>query len=442
MINQKRYTNWQLWNMSFGLLGINFGWGLQMGNMSAIYEYLGAKPDMIPLLWLAAPLTGLLVQPFIGYFSDHTWCAIGRRKPYFLGGAILSAIALIFMPLSQHVIMAVICLWILDASVNISMGPFRALVPDLLPKSQITKGYIFQGIAIAAGSVTSYAFPYILQHVFGMTQHASISNGIPTIVKISFWVGAIVFLGTILWTVFTTKELPPKEIVDKLVLKKDESDSSIFKEILNDIVNMPVRMRKLGAVMFFAWMAFFCTVIYFPITVADNIFGGAPGSKTYLNGLEWSGVCFAAYGFFFLLFSFIMPWMSKRLSRRSIYMSSLLIGGFALCCIIFVHTKWELMWIMLGFGIAFASMQTMPYAMLTDALPDDKLGIYMGIFNLFIVIPEITIALFFGWIMDHLLHNNRMLGVVSGGVFMLIAAILALRVQKKSPAQFGIVDRN
>ncbi|MBN2689867.1 MAG: MFS transporter [Gammaproteobacteria bacterium] len=439
-MNRTRYSNWQLWNMSFGLLGINFGWGLQMGNMSAIYEYLGAKPDAIPILWLAAPLTGLLVQPFIGYFSDHTWCALGRRKPYFLAGAILSAIALLLMPLSSHVFMAAICLWILDASVNVSMGPFRALVPDLLPEAQITRGYIFQGIAIAAGSVASYAFPYILQHVFGMSQAAAVGSSIPMIVRVSFWLGAVVFLFTILWTVITTKELPPQEIIDKLV-KKDGDTRSVLREIWDDIVNMPRRMRRLAWVMFFSWMAFFCVVLYFPITVANNIFGGKPGSATYLNGLEWGGVCLAAYGVFFLIFSLVMPWFARRFSRRTIYMTSLIIGGLALCSIFLVHDKWNLMWIMLGFGIAFASMQTMPYAMLTDALPNDKLGIYMGIFNLFIVLPEIAIALGFGFVMHYILHENRMLGVVSGGVFMLIAAILALRVQKRPPAMMGIENK-
>lgn len=423
-------SNWQIWNMSVGLLGINFGWGLQMANMSAIYEYLGASPDKIPILWLAAPLTGLLVQPIIGYMSDNTWCALGRRRPYFLVGAILACLALILMPLSTSLWMAAVLLWILDGSVNVSMGPFRALVPDLLEEVQRTKGYIFQGIAISMGTVLASALPWFLQHVLNIQSFPSSTSAIPWIVKLSFWIGAVIFIGTILWTVLTTKEFPYLHPLRPSLASKRSRLARAMTQLWQDIVNMPQMMRRLAWVMMFSWMGLFCMFLYFPITVATTIFHGAPHSSAYLSGLEWAGVCFAMYSVFFLIFSFALPFLTRIFTRAQIYCVSLFFGAMGLMGVFLVKDKYELIILMLGVGVAFAGMQTMPYAILADTLPEEKIGIYMGIFNLFIVIPEIIISLGFGWLMHHVLDDNRMLGVVSGGLFMLIACVLTCRIKK------------
>lgn len=425
-MNRERLQSWQIWNMSMGLLGINFGWGLQMANMSAIYEFLGAKPEQIPILWLAAPLTGLLVQPIIGWMSDRTWCWLGRRSPYFLIGAILASLALVLMPLSSHLWMAAGLLWLLDATVNVSMGPFRALVPDILPPSQQSQGYMTQGIVIALGTVLASALPWILQHLFGFSDAAA-SGQIPSLVKIAFWIGACVFIASIIWTIVTTRELPPADELAPLKIKQSWRANSL--SLIHDFLQMPQTMRDLSWVMVFSWMGLFCMFMYFPIAVAHHVFHAEPGTVAYEKGLAWGGLCFAAYGVFFLLTSTLLPWISEYCSQKRIYSISLACGGLALISILLIQTKWQALALMLGVGIAFASMQTIPYAMLAQALPRHKLGIYMGIFNLFIVIPEVLISLGFGPIMEHVLHNQRVLAVATGGVFMLISAVLAQRVR-------------
>ena len=422
-IQSKKASNWQIWNMAVGLLGINFGWGLQMANMSAIYESLGATPSSIPILWLAAPLTGLLVQPIIGKMSDNTWNRLGRRKPYFLFGAIAASLALIFMPLCSSLWMAAGLLWVLDGSVNISMGPFRALVPDLLDKNQRTKGYLFQGIAIAIGTVVASALPWIFEHVFHVHGHAH--NDIPRIVTLAFWVGAFVLLVAILWTVLTVKERPP---VDSSVSKKSTSSGGFFKSMAVDIVKMPHNMRRLAWVMVFSWIGMFCLFLFFPITVATYIFHGHPGSVAYSQGLAWAGLCFSAYAVVFLIVSLLLPPLTYRFARKTVYGVYLAIGGLSLLSILIAHTKWDVLLIMIGVGIAFAGMQSLPYAILSDSLPKSKLGVYMGIFNLFIVIPEIIVALGFGYVVKHWLHDSSLLAVAVGGASMFLSAILTLRV--------------
>lgn len=416
--------------MNIGLLGINFGWGLQMANMSAIYEYLGANPAHIPILWLAAPLTGLLIQPLIGYFSDHTWSRFGRRKPYIFFGGILATLALFLMPECTTLWAAAILLWVLDATVNVSMGPFRALVPDLLPQKQQTKGYLVQGICIALGTVIASLMPWTLQHVFHVAiGHAQ--NGIPNIVKYAFWIGALLFIASISWTCYTTREYPP------LASREKRLKQNNIKTIVNDIRHMPHAMRELAFVMMFSWMGLFCMFLFFPIAVATNIFHGHPGGQNYLNGIEWAGLCFSLYSGFFLLVSFILPSIAKRYRCKTIHTIALIIGGLALSSTLWIQTPLLLLIVMLGVGIAFASMQTMPYAMLAEHLPEDKMGTYMGIFNLFIVIPEIIVSLGFGFIMSHWLHNDRLLAVVIGGLCMVFAGVLTIRVKAKmTPAAY------
>ncbi|MCD6048095.1 MAG: major facilitator superfamily 1 [Gammaproteobacteria bacterium] len=420
---------WQIWSMSLGLLGINFGWGLQMANMSAIYEFLGAKPDQIPILWLAAPITGLLVQPIIGWFSDRTWCFLGRRRPYFLFGAILASLALILMPLSHSLWMAAILLWILDATVNISMGPFRALIPDILPIQQRTRAYITQGILIATGTVLASALPWVLQH-FQWATHSSSHQTIPNLVKYSFWIGAAIFMVTILWTVLTTKEIPPTNVVPQKTSLKQTC-----KELWQDFLSMPKTMKDLAWVMMFSWAGLFCMFLFFPIAVAHQVFHAEVGSAAYQQGLAWAGMCFAFYSFIFLIVSLIMPWFANRFRAKNIYATCLTCGGLGLLGILFAHTPWQLLILMVGVGIAFSGMQSLPYAMLADALPRHKLGTYMGLFNLFIVIPEIVVSLCLGWAITYLLHGDRHFAVALGGVFMLFSAFLVKRVRSAPAAK-------
>ncbi len=421
---------WQIWNMSFGFLGIQFGWGLQMVNMSAIYEYLGARADQIPILWLAAPLTGLLVQPIIGHASDRTWGPLGRRRPYFLAGAILSSLALILMPNCSTLWMAAGLLWVLDASINVSMEPFRAFVADLLPEDQRTRGFAMQSLFIGLGAVVASALPWMLTNFFHLRAHSGDTRIIPTTVRLSFYVGAAAFLGTVLWTIVSTPEYPPHDMEAFRRAKLDKSGLiANAKEIIVSIKSMPKTMRQLAPVQLMTWLGLFCMWLYFPVAVAHNVFGAADqSSPLYTRGIEWGGICFAAYSAVCFAFSFVLPSLARRIGRRNTHSLCLLCGGLGLLSIIIVHNKLLLLLTMAGVGIAWCSTLSMPYAVLAGSLPPQKTGVYMGIFNFFIVIPEILASLFFGWIMNHLLNNNRIAAVVAVGLFMLIAAGFMRRV--------------
>jgi maltose/moltooligosaccharide transporter len=422
----------QLWNMSFGFLGIQFGWGLQMANMSAIFEYLGANAHQIPILWLAAPLTGLIVQPIIGNMSDLTWGPLGRRRPYFLTGAILSSIALILMPHSSALWMAAGLLWILDTSANISMEPFRAFVGDLLPDDQRTQGFAMQSLLIGLGSVSAAAFPWILSNVFGVpTITTNEEQTIPLTIEISFYVGGALFLGTVLWTVLSTKEHPPE---DMKAFKKEQAKRggvlNSFREVWIALKDMPVTMRQLAWVQCFTWLGLYCFFLYFPTAVARNVFGAEnQGSPLYVQGVEWAGICIAVYNAVCMFFSFILPRLARATNRRLTHCICLLCGGSGLISLAFIEDKYMLFVAMVGVGIAWASILAMPYAMLVGSLPADRGGIYMGIFNFFIVLPEIGVSLGFGWVMENLLGDNRLTAVVIGGCFMVIAAALTQRIQ-------------
>jgi maltose/moltooligosaccharide transporter len=429
-MNKPRLGFWQIWNMSFGFLGIQFGWGLQMANMSAIYEYLGASPDKIPILWLAAPLTGLIVQPIIGNMSDRTWGPLGRRRPYFLCGAILSSIALVLMPNSSALWMAAGLLWILDASINISMEPFRAFVADLLPEDQRTRGFAMQSLFIGLGAVVASALPYLMTNVFGIASGGGV-HAIPLNVKLSFYIGAVAFLGAVLWTIVTTREHPPDDL-DAFRRMKAEP-RGLFAgagEIVDAIAAMPVTMRQLAAVQICTWFGLFCMWLYFPVAVAHNVFG-APDetSPLYRQGVEWGGVCFAVYSAVCFAFSFVLPSLARALGRKHTHSLCLLAGALGLLSVAVIHDKALLFLSMTGVGIAWASILSMPYAILSGALPPGRIGVYMGIFNFFIVIPEIAASLGFGWVMGHLLGNNRLAAVVAGGAFMLLAALLTQRLR-------------
>ena len=435
-MNKPPRNFWQIWNMSFGFLGIQFGWGLQMANMSAIYEYLGAKADQIPILWLAAPLTGLIIQPIIGHASDRTWGPLGRRRPYFLTGALLSSAALIIMPNSSALWMAAGLLWVLDASINISMEPFRAFVADLLPEHQRTRGFAMQSLFIGLGAVVASVLPWLLRNVFHVTAAVGETRVIPTTTRVSFYIGAAAFFGAVLWTILTTKEYPPDDLDAFRQMKKEKTGlASNTKEIFAAIRAMPQTMRQLAPVQLLTWLGLFCMWLYFPVAVARNVFG-APDttSPLYAEGVEWGGICFAVYSAVCFAFSLALPVIANKLGRKNTHSLCLLCGALGLISVAIIHDKYILLLTMVGVGIAWASTLSMPYAVLAGSLPSGKTGVYMGIFNFFIVIPEILASLFFGWVMNHLLGNNRIAAVVAGGFFMAIAAALMQRVVDRTDA--------
>ena len=419
-----------IWNMSFGFLGIQFGWGLQMANMSAIYEYLGASADQIPMLWLAAPLTGLIVQPIIGHLSDNTWSPrLGRRRPYFLVGAILSSLALIAMPNSSALWMAAGLLWVLDASINISMEPFRAFVADLLPPEDRTRGFATQSLFIGLGAVIASAMPWMLSNWFGVGPSAP--GTIPTTVRLSFYVGSAAFFGAVLYTILTTREHPPENFEEFRRRKAQNAGLAAgAREIMSAARQMPHTMKQLAFVQLATWLGLFCMWLYFPVAVARNVFGAPDqNSPLYQQGIEWAGVCFGAYSAVCFAFSFVLPKFSAAVGRAHAHAFCLVAGAAGLLSVTVIHEPRLLLLSMAGVGIAWASILSMPYAILAGSLPRDRMGVYMGIFNFFIVIPEIVASLGFGWVMGNLLDNNRLHAVVIGGVFLFIAALLVWRIR-------------
>ena len=429
-MEKPRLSFWQIWNMSFGFLGIQFGWGLQMANMSAIYEYLGARADQIPILWLAAPLTGLIVQPIIGQMSDRTWNRLGRRRPYFLTGALLASAALVLMPKSPTLWMAAGLLWIMDASINVSMEPFRAFVADLLPEEQRTRGFAMQSLFIGLGAVVASALPWMMTNLFHVHNAPATGHAIPLTVRFSFYVGAIAFLGAVIWTIVSTKEYPPDDL--EAFAKMKQQKSGLFdnaKEIFSSIGNMPPTMKQLAWVQLFTWLGLFCMWLYFPVAVAHNVFGAADQtSPVYTRGVEWAGICFGLYSAVCFVFSFVLPALAGALGRKLTHSLCLLCGAAGLLSVAVIRNPYLLLLSMAGVGIAWASVLAMPYTILAGSLPAEKTGVYMGIFNFFITIPEIIASLFFGWVMLHLLHNNRLAAVLAGGVFLILAALLMKRV--------------
>jgi maltose/moltooligosaccharide transporter len=424
---------WQIWNMSFGFFGIQFGWGLQMANMSAIYTYLGATPEDIPLLWLAAPLTGLIVQPIVGYYSDRTWTRLGRRRPYFLVGAILASLALIAMPNSSTLWMAAGLLWILDASVNISMEPFRAFVGDMLPPKQRKFGFAMQSLLIGLGAVLSSALPWILTNFFGMSNEPTGDSPIPVTVHIAFYAGSLIFFGAVLYTVLRTREYPPEDMEAFRRMKAEGSGPfHAFVEIFEGILSMPKVMKQLAIPQFFTWFALFCLWINFVPAVAAGLYDPDPTSAAYRSGAEWAGVCFSVYNLVAFFFSFFLLMLVKFYSARAIHTVCLLVGGIGMLSVGFIDNPYLLIGSMIGIGIAWASILAMPYAMLSNGLPADKMGFYMGVFNFFIVLPQIFASVGLGWILRTFLGNNAMNAVLLGGAAFLVAAITLRLVDEKS----------
>jgi maltose/moltooligosaccharide transporter len=410
-----------IFNMSFGFFGIQFGWGLQMANMSAIYEFLGAKESDIPILWLAAPLTGLLVQPIIGYYSDRTWLgALGRRRPYFLAGAILASISLVAMPNSHALWMAAALLWILDASVNVSMEPFRAFVADLMPPKQRQVGFAMQSLLIGLGAVLSSSLPWLLTNLGLVEPAAHVPGTIPWSVKLSFYIGAVVYITAVLYTVITTKEHPPEPGEHGAGGKP----TSFFTELIAGLRNMPTVMRQLAVVQFFTWLGLFCMWIYFSPAIAREVFGGQPGSPEYQKGIEWGGLCFSVYNGVAFGVSFILVALAKRgVSAKAMHRVGLLCAGLGLVSTGLFKDPQLLFVSMVGVGIGWATILSMPYALLSNAIPAQQMGFYMGVFNFFIVLPQILAATLLGPAVSHLLGGHAIGAVMLGGGAMLLAAI-------------------
>jgi len=488
---------WQIWNMSFGFLGIQFGFALQNANVSRIFETLGASIDNIPILWIAAPVTGLIVQPIIGHMSDNTWNRLGRRRPYFLTGAILASLALLVMPNSPVLWMAAGMLWIMDASINISMEPFRAFVGDMLNPDQRTRGFAMQSFFIGTGAVIASALPYVLTTWFNVPNTAP-EGMIPMSVKLSFYIGGGVFLGAVLWTVYRSREYSPEQLEafnsseSSEVRQADEGTNSEIlasgkfyrpgiwwvlgglllstviywlewerelyilslgsfafglllllvgamtrsgrKEsgmvvVINDLMRMPRTMAQLAVVQFFSWFALFAMWIYTTSAVTSHIFGTSDTSSVLYNeGANWVGIMFAVYNGFAALVAFLLPVIARLTNRRITHMICLIAGGLGLISIYFFHTKYMLILSMLGVGLAWASILSMPYAILTGSLPSKKMGTYMGIFNFFIVIPQILAASLLGFFAKNLFGGEAVYTLVLGGGSMIVASILILFV--------------
>ena len=478
-MSKPRLSFWQIWNMSFGFLGIQFGFGLQLANMSAIYSKLGAEPDKIPILWLAAPLTGLLVQPVIGAMSDRTWTWLGRRRPYFLVGAIFSSLALFFMPDVPALWIAAMMLCVLDTSINITMEPFRAFVADKLPVDQRTLGFVMQSFFIGIGAAVANALPAIFEHL-GVTGHAP--NGVPLTVQYAFRLGALAFLLAVLWTVFTAKEYPPEDMEEFLRRRRErsgfrpqpsfvlfgaaggallgvcrgalvENHLTVWHVLIGGAIGaaiglvlsapevsaslreMPKTMKRLAAVQFFTWLGLFCMWMFFSLATAQQIFGTTdPKSPEFDKGVAFGGQTFAWYSIVCFLVAFLIPPLAKLTSRRAVHSLALASGGLCLLATGFIHDRVLWQCLMIGVGFAWASILSMPYAILSGALPAARMGVYMGIFNFFIVIPEIVAALALEPVVKHLFGNDPVKVVMLGGGGLLIAAILMQFVTESAEA--------
>ncbi|MEL6301520.1 MAG: MFS transporter [Pseudomonadota bacterium] len=485
---------WQIWNMCFGFLGIQMGFALQNANISRIFQTLGAEIDDIPVLWIAAPLTGLIVQPIIGYFSDRTWTRLGRRRPYFLAGAIAASIALIFMPNSPSLWFAAGALWIMDASINVSMEPFRAFVGDLLPEQQRTAGFAMQTFFIGVGAVVASALPWVMTNWFEISNTAP-EGVIPDSVKISFYIGGVAFLLAVLWTVFRSTEYTPEQMrafeaaesgdaattndmthrtpsaysrggviwtgvgaVFAILVQHYELDQQLYVlaggciafgalqaragrllmsnrvdnivyEITHDLFHMPRPMRQLALVQFFSWFALFAMWIYGTAAVTSHHFGTTDvTSAAYNDGADWNGLLFAAYNFFAALAAIGIPYAADKLGCRVCHLINMTLGGIGLISFYFISDPKLLLIPMIGVGVAWASILSLPYALLSNSLPSHKMGIYMGIFNFFIVIPQLVAASVLGLLLREFFDLQSIFGLVIGGVLMIVAGVATLMV--------------
>ncbi len=422
-----KLTFLQIWNMSFGFLGIQFGFALQNGNASRVLMTFGADVDHLSWFWLVAPITGMIIQPIIGYMSDKTWTKLGRRRPYFLVGAILTSIALILMPNSPHLsnIIAPMfvgggLLMIMDASINISMEPFRALVADKLPDEQHTLGFSVQTLLIGIGAVAGSWLPYILGNWFNISKVANEHGLVADNVTYSFYIGAFVLISTILWTIFSTNEYPPeKEELNKEEIKKEK-------------FSIPPVMIQLLLVQFFSWFALFSMWVYTTPAIALKFFGTTdPNSTAFQEAGDWVGILFGIYNGISAVLALSLPVLAKRLSKKGAHSLALLIGGISLLSFLFFKDSNYLIIPMIGIGIAWASILAMPYAMLANSIPPKKMGMFMGLFNMSITIPQIVSGITTGLILKYFFNDNPVMCIVMAGVSFIIASGLALLIKEK-----------
>ncbi|MFA6409304.1 MAG: MFS transporter [Gammaproteobacteria bacterium] len=446
MAEKQRLSFAKMVNLNFGFLGIQFGWALQMANMSGIYKFLGADVSNMGYLWLAAPLSGMIIQPILGYFSDRTWCRLGRRRPYILAGALISTLALILMPNSPSIWFAATLLWLLDGSINVAMQPYRALVADVSPSEQHTTCYSIQTCLVGVGSTLASILPWMFLHVFGLQSNPADSNVIPITLRLSFYIGAGVFLLSNLWTVFASKEYPPtvvEKVASALHFKKDGSLGEAILSYLKsfgELLKIPKIMREVSYVQFFSWLGMFCVFLYYGIGVAQSIFGLPPdaqveGQPVYHrmleDGIALGGMCFATYTFVSIIVSALLPKISKLITRKGAHALCLTLGALGLIASNHVHSSWGLFICMIGLGAAWASIVTIPYAILAGSLPEDKMGLYMGLLNITICVPEILAALTLGGIAKAFFSNHAMSVVELGGFAMIIAVIFTFFIRDR-----------
>lgn len=437
---------WDIWNMTFGFLGIQFGFALQNANASRILQTFGADVEHLSWFWIAAPLTGMIVQPLVGHFSDKTWTKLGRRKPYFLVGAILASVALVFMPNSAmlaHLMPAMMVgagmLMIMDASFNIAMEPFRALVADLLPSDQRTLGFSIQTFLIGTGAVIGSWLPYILAEWIGV-EKISAEGGVPDNVIISFYIGAAVLISSIIWTITKTKEYPPEKTADE-----EKKKTNGLVEIFSDFIAMPKTMKQLGIVQFFSWFALFSMWVFTTPAVAVHIYGtdiNDTTSELYQDAGNWVGIIFGVYNLVAAIYALLLPAIAKKIGRKLTHSVSLLLGGISLMSIYLIQDPNMLLIPMVGIGIAWGSILAMPYAILAGSLPAKKMGIYMGIFNFFITVPQILNGIVGGPIVKRFYDSQAIYAIVFAGICLLIAAASVVFVEDKDDAkQLKIFNR-
>ncbi|HLW07108.1 MAG TPA: MFS transporter [Marinilabiliaceae bacterium] len=433
----------QIWNMSIGFLGIQFGFALQNANASRILQNFGADLEHLSWFWLAAPITGMIVQPIVGHYSDKTWNRLGRRRPYFLFGAIFTAIALIFMPNSGSLaafippmFVGAGMLMIMDASINVSMEPFRALVADMLPDEQRTKGFSIQTTLIGIGAVAGSWLTYVLAEWMGVSKVAA-EGQVPANVIVSFYIGAAVLLAAIIWTVVTTKEYSPKQLKEfGIETEEPKTDKKIsgIAQIFKDFAAMPKTMKQLGLVQFFSWLALFGMWVFTTPAIAQHVYNlpiSDTSSEMYNNAANWVGILFGVYNGVAAIFAFALPYLAKKISRKGTHALSLTIGAFGLISIYFIKDPSMLILSMIAIGIAWASILSMPYAMLAGSLPAAKMGIYMGLFNFFITMPQIINGIFGGPIIKRVFESQAIYALIIAGVSLLIAALSVVFVEDK-----------
>ena len=438
LLEKPKLSLLQIFNMSFGFMGIQFGFALQNGNASGILQNYGAHVEQLSWFWLVAPLTGMIVQPIIGYYSDKTWGRFGRRKPYIMIGTLLCCLALLLLPNSASFFQAKSALLIgagmlmvMDASINIAMEPFRALVADNLSSSQSTLGFSIQTFLIGIGAVAGSWLPYIMHEYFNVSSSAP-SGFVADNVTYSFYTGAVVFLVCILITVFFSKEYPPAEY--EKYHGKSSDEHAKFSNIFSDFKKMPVAMRQLGLVQFFSWFALFSMWVFTTPAIANHVFKlpiEDTSSDKFREAQNWTGIIFGVYNGVSALYALMLPRIAKLLGKKKTHAFSLIAGGVGLISMYFADSKTDLLFSMVGVGFAWASILSMPYAILANKIPSGKMGVYMGIFNFFITIPQIVNGVIGGPIVRSIYSNQAIYAVVLGGVFMLSAAVSVLYVQDK-----------